>query len=80
MYNVIMHHLNSFLSCSIKNFTLSSSSRLFTIKIGVFSRFISFNSHSGLFHEAITKNSKLHDFLINSRYSCKKYCSQNSTI
>ena len=36
MYYVIMHYLNSFLSCSIKNLTLVSLSRLFTIKIDVF--------------------------------------------
>ena len=35
MYNVIMHYLNSFLSCSIRNLTLAF---LFTIKIyGFFS-------------------------------------------
>ena len=34
MYNVIMHYLNFFLSCSIRNLTLAS---LFTIKIDVFS-------------------------------------------
>ena len=49
MYNVIMHCLNSFLSCSIRNLTLASLSRLFKIKIDVFSLFTSFNSHSGLF-------------------------------
>ena len=49
---VIMHYLNSFLSCSIRNLILSSSSRLFTIKIDAFFRFTSFNSHSGLFHES----------------------------
>ena len=37
MYNIIMHYLNSFLSCSIRNLTLSSLSCLFTIKIDVFS-------------------------------------------
>ena len=36
MYNVIMHYLNSFLSCSIRNLALVSSSRLFTAKIDVF--------------------------------------------
>ena len=35
MYNVIMQYLNSFLSCSIRDLTLSSLSRLFTIKIDV---------------------------------------------
>ena len=46
---LIMHYLNSFLSCSI---TLASLSRLFTIKIDVFALFTGFNSHSGLFHES----------------------------
>ena len=46
---LIMHYLNSFLSCSIRNLTLTSLSCLFTIKIDVFSLFTSFNSHSGLF-------------------------------
>ena len=46
---LIMHYLNSFLSCSIRNLTLASLSRLFTIKIDVFALFTSFNSHSGLF-------------------------------
>ena len=36
MYNVIMHYLNSFLSCSIRNLTLATLGRLFTIKIDVF--------------------------------------------
>ena len=35
MYIYIMHYLNSFLSCSIKNLTLASLSRLFTIKSDV---------------------------------------------
>ena len=46
---LIMHYLNSFLSCSIRTLTLASLSRLFTIKIDVFVLFTSFNSHSGLF-------------------------------
>ena len=46
---LIMHYLNSFLSCSIRNLTLAALSRLFTIKIDVFAIFTSFNSHSGLF-------------------------------
>ena len=46
---LIMHFLNSFLSCSIRNLTLASLSRLFTIKIDVFALFTSFNFHSGLF-------------------------------
>ena len=33
---LIMHYLNSFLSCSIRNLTLASLNRLFTIKIDVF--------------------------------------------
>ena len=49
MYNVIMQYLNSFLSCSIGTLSLASLSRLFTIKIYVFSLFTSFSSHSGLF-------------------------------
>ena len=36
MYNVIIHCLYFFLSCLIRNLTLSSLSRLFTIKIDVF--------------------------------------------
>ena len=46
---LIMHYLNSFLSCSIRNLTLASLSRLFTIKIDVFALFTCFNSNSGLF-------------------------------
>ena len=46
---LIMHYLNSFLSCSIRNLILASLSRLFTIKIDVFVLFTSFNSDSGLF-------------------------------
>ena len=53
MYNVIIHCLYSFLSCPSRSLTLSSLSRLFTIKIDVFFfRFTSFNSHSGIFHES----------------------------
>ena len=48
MYNVIMHYLNFFLSCSIRNLTLVSLSRLFTLSIDVFSLFTRFNSHSDL--------------------------------
>ena len=33
---LIMHYLNSFLSRSMRNLTLASLSRLFTIKIDVF--------------------------------------------
>ena len=45
IYNGIMHDLNCFLSFSITKLTLPS----FTIKIDVFSLFISLYSHSGLF-------------------------------
>ena len=63
MYNVIMQYLNSFLLCSIRNLTSGSLSRLFTIKIDVFSflkvliQLVVFNT------KAITEN-QLHDFLI----------------
>ena len=80
MYNVIMQYLNFFLSCSVRNLILASLSRLFTIKIDVFSLFTSFNSHSDLFSmKAITEN-QLHNFLINSRHSCKKYCLHKCTL
>ena len=36
MYIYIMHYFNFFLSCSIRNLTLASLSRLYTIKIDVF--------------------------------------------
>ena len=49
MYNVIVHYLNSFLSCSFRNLTLASLGILLTKKIDVFLLFTSFNSHSGLF-------------------------------
>ena len=42
MYNVVIHYLNFFLSCPIKNLTLSSLSGLFTIKIDVFFPFYKF--------------------------------------
>ena len=35
MHIYIMHYLNFFFSCSIKNLTLASVSRLFTIKCDV---------------------------------------------
>ena len=79
MYNVTMHYLNSFSSCSIRNLTLASLSRLFTMKIDVFP------FHKFLFPQwsfsrrAITEN-QLHDFLINSRHSSKKYCLHNFTL
>ena len=49
LYNIIMHYLNSFSSCSIKNLTLASLSRLFTIKIDVLPLFTSFDFHCDLF-------------------------------
>ena len=80
MYNVVMHYLNSFLSCSIRYLNLAFLSCLFTIKIDVFSRFYKFYFPQWSFSmKAITEN-QLHDFLINSRYSCKKYCLHNSTL
>ena len=36
MYHAIMHCLNSFLLCSIRNLTLTSLSRLFTINLMFF--------------------------------------------
>ena len=39
MYNVITHYLNSFLSCLIRNLTLTYLSRLFAIKMDVFFHF-----------------------------------------
>ena len=39
---LIMHYLKSFLSCSIRNLTLASLSRLFTIEIDVFGPFYKF--------------------------------------
>ena len=42
MYIYIMHYLNFFLSCSIKNITLTSVSRLFTIKSDVIFPFYKF--------------------------------------
>ena len=52
MYNVIIRCLYLFLSCPIRNLTLSSLSRLFTTNMDVFFRFTSFNSDSGIFHES----------------------------
>ena len=49
MYNIAIHYLNSFLSCLIRYLTPAFLSRLFTIKVDVFSVFTTFNSHSGLF-------------------------------
>ena len=80
MYNVAMHYLNSFLSCSIKYLIVAFLSHLFAIKIDVFSPFLQVLIPTVVFSmKAITEN-PLHDFLINSRYSCKKYCSHNSTL
>ena len=42
MYNVVMHYLSSFLSCSIRYLTLAFLSRLFTIKIDGFPRLYKF--------------------------------------
>ena len=42
MDKVIMHYLNSFLSCSIRNLTSASLSRLFEIKIDIFFLFYKF--------------------------------------
>ena len=40
MYNVVVHYLNSFLSCSIRYLNLAFLSRLFTIKIYDFFPFL----------------------------------------
>ena len=66
--------LNSFLSCSIRNSTLVSISLLFTIKIDGFLPFLQV-----LFPTAIIEN-QLHNFLIKSRHSCKRFCSHNCTF
>ena len=79
MYNVVMPYLNFFLSCSIRNLTLASLSRLFTTKIDVFSFLQVLIPTVAFSIKAITDN-QLHDFLINSRHSCKKYCLHNSTL
>ena len=42
IYKVVMHYLNSFLSCSIRYLNLAFLSRLFKIKIDVFFRFYKF--------------------------------------
>ena len=81
MYNVTMQYLNSFLSCSIRNLTSASLSLLFTIKIDVFpslNKKFSFPQWS-FSVKAITEN-QLHDFLIDSKHSCKKYCLHNCTL
>ena len=79
MYNVIMQHLNSFLSYPIRNLTLASLSLLFTIKIDVFP-FLQVLIPTVVFSmKAITEN-QLHDFLINSRHSCKEYCLHNCIL
>ena len=49
MYKINNALFEFLLSCSIRNLTLASLSRLFTIKIDVFALYTSFNSHSGLF-------------------------------
>ena len=53
MYNqLILHYLNSFLSCSIRNLTSASLSRLFTIKIDVFALLQVFIPTVVFFHES----------------------------
>ena len=76
---LIMHYMNSFLSCSIIILTLASLSRLFTMKIDVFALLQVLIPTVVFSMKAITEN-QLHDFLINSRHSCKKYCLHNSTL
>ena len=57
MYNVIIHYLNFFLPCRIRNLTLSSLSRLFTIKIDVFFSVLQVLIPTVVFSmKAITKN------------------------
>ena len=63
------------------DFTFSDSlSLLFAIKIDVFPLFTGFNSHSGHFPWKQLLKINLHDFLTNSRDSCKKYCLHNCTL
>ena len=52
MYINIMHYLISFLSCSIRNLTSSSLSRLLKIKIDVFSVLQVLIPTVVLFHES----------------------------
>ena len=73
MYNVIMHHLNSFLSRSIRNLTLASLSRLFTMKIDVFP-FLKVSIPKA------SNENQSHRFPINRRQTCKKYCLHISTL
>ena len=81
MYNVTMHCLNSLLSCSIKSLILASSSRLFTIKIDVFFfHFYKFYFPQWSFSMKTITENRLHDYLIDSRHSCRKHCLHNSTL
>ena len=77
IYNVIMQYLNSFLSCSIRNLTLASLSHLFTIDVFALLQVLILTMVFSM--KAITEN-QLHDFLINSRHSCKKYRLHNSIL
>ena len=52
MYNVMVHYLDSFLSCSIRNLILASLSHLITIKIDVFPFFTCFIPTVVFFHES----------------------------
>ena len=76
MYIYIMHYI--FLSCSIKNLTLASMSRLLPMISDV-----NFPVDNLQFSQwsikAITENQS-HDFLINSRDSDEKYCFYNCTL
>ena len=57
MYDVIIHCLYLFLSCPIRNLTLSSLSRLFAIKIDVFFSVLQVLIPTVVFSmKAITKN------------------------
>ena len=56
MYIYIMHYLNFFLSCSIKNLTLDSLSRLFTIKSDV----LNFPVYKFLFPQSSLVNQSNH--------------------
>ena len=82
MYSYIMHYLNFFLLCLIKNLALASLSLSFTIKSDVNFPFLQvfYNFHSGLQSiEAISEN-QLHNFLISSRHPHEKYCFHNCTL
>ena len=79
MCNAIVQYLNSFLSCSIRNLTLASLSRLFTKTIDVFAHLQVLIPTVVFSMKAIAEN-QLQDFLINSRHSFKKYCLHDSTL